>query len=128
MGNNMAKLCAPSVFDVRVHFVEVASQTAKIYDVRMSDRSGRGNQGHTDFEVLEIHAAHWAFGDCKIVHGFLPLFSAQDHGAVGRQDTALVMDQGHVVVGDLAFAFLAAKLADCFDDAEQAASSSSMRV
>ena len=47
---------------------------------------------------------------------------------MGRQDAALVMDQGHVVVGDLALTFLPAKLADRLNNTEQAASGSSMRV
>ena len=47
---------------------------------------------------------------------------------MGRQDAALVMDQGHVVVGDLALAFLPAKLADRLNDTEQTTSSTRMGV
>ena len=47
---------------------------------------------------------------------------------MGREDPALVVDQGHVVVGDLALTFLPAKLADRLNDTEQTASGSSMRV
>ena len=47
---------------------------------------------------------------------------------MGRKDPALVMDQGHVVVGDLALAFLPAELADRLNDTEQTASGSSVRV
>ncbi len=47
---------------------------------------------------------------------------------MGRKDPALVMDQGHVVVGHLALTFLPAKLADRLNDTEQTASGSSMRV
>ena len=47
---------------------------------------------------------------------------------MGRKDPTLVMDQGHVVVSDLALTFLPTKLANCLNDTEQTASGSSMRV